>query len=87
MTMTLSVEEKSIIRLYAQTTPQREEVLHELEENLPAVEDQEIHDTMSGLISILSAMSDEQFQEIDFSDAIDAFEDVSDLDVGASKDG
>ena len=63
--MRFSVDETKIINMY--DTSDRVKVIIELQQALPHIEDTELQDTVSVLISKLVGMTDTEFNSIDFS--------------------
>ena len=63
--MRFSVDETKIINM--QDTSDRVKLVIELQQALPHIEDTELQDTVSVLISKLVGMTDTEFNSIDFS--------------------
>ena len=63
--MRFSVDETKIINMY--DTSDRVKLVIELQQALPHIEDTELQDTVSVLISKLVGMTDTEFNSIDFS--------------------
>lgn len=63
--MRFSVDEIKIINMY--DTSDRIKLIIELQQALPHIEDMELQDTVSVLISKLVGMTDTEFSSIDFS--------------------
>ena len=63
--MRFSVDEIKIINMY--DTSDRIKLIIELQQALPHIEDMELQDTVSVLISKLVGMTDTEFNSIDFS--------------------
>ena len=63
--MRFSVDEIKIINMY--DTSDCIKLIIELQQALPHIEDMELQDTVSVLISILVGMTDTEFNSIDFS--------------------
>ncbi len=63
--MRFSVDETKIIKMY--DTSDRVKLIIELQQALPHIEDTELQDTVSVLISKLVGMTDTEYNSIDFS--------------------
>ena len=63
--MRFSVDETKIINMY--DTSDRVKLVIELQQALPHIEDTELQDTVSVLISKLVGMTDTEYNSIDFS--------------------
>ena len=63
--MRFSVDETKIIKMY--DTTDRVKLIIELQQALPHIEDTELQDTVSVLISKLVGMTDDEYNSIDFS--------------------
>jgi len=63
--MRFSVDETKIINMY--DTSDRVKLVIELQQALPHIEDTELTETVSALISKLVGMTDKEFDSIDFS--------------------
>ena len=63
--MRFSVDETKIINMY--DTSDRVKLIIELQQALPHIEDTELQDTVSVLISKLVGMTDTEYNSIDFS--------------------
>ncbi len=63
--MRFSVDETKIIKMY--DTTDRVKLIIELQQALPHIEDTELQDTVSVLISKLVGMTDTEYNSIDFS--------------------
>ncbi len=63
--MRFSVDETKIIKMY--DTSDRVKLIIELQQALPHIEDTELQDTVSVLISKLVGMADTEYNSIDFS--------------------
>lgn len=68
--MRFSVDETKIINMY--DTSDRVKLIIELQQALPHIEDTELQDTVSVLISKLVGMTDTEFNSIDFSAGADS---------------
>lgn len=68
--MRFSVDEIKIINMY--DTSDRVKLIIELQQALPHIEDTELQDTVSVLISKLVGMTDTEFNSIDFSAGADS---------------
>ena len=66
--MPLNFDDLAILQMYIGTSPNREKTIQVMAESIPLVEDSAIQLSMSELIDKISAMSDEAFLCIDFSD-------------------
>lgn len=69
--MSFTIDEKSIIIMYADFDLDRDNILASIRESLPHVDDQEIQGLMESVLRKVTAMSKEDFSKIDLSDAID----------------
>ena len=73
--MPLSIEEKTIIKMYSAATPDRNHTLHSIRGSLSLAEnDKEIYALMESVIRKVTAMSDADFESLDLSDSLDTFE-------------
>lgn len=63
--MRFSVDETKIINMY--DTSDRLKLIRDLQQALPHIEDAELTETVSALISKLVGMTDTEFNSIDFS--------------------
>ena len=68
--MRFSVDETKIINMY--DTSDRVKLIIELQQALPHIEDTDLQDTVSVLISKLVGMTDTEFNSIDFSAGADS---------------
>lgn len=70
----LTMDEITIIKMYADLNPDRNAILSALKESLPHIENKEILETVKSTIRKLNAMPNECFKNIDFSKAMDTSE-------------
>jgi hypothetical protein len=69
--MAFSIEERTLIKIYSDPDNlSRDNVLQNIEHNLPGIEDSELVEQLTGLIRKISALTETNFQKIDFTDII-----------------
>ena len=68
--MALTIDEKSIIALYADSQKDRDKVILAIQGSLELTDDEEMKELMNSVIRKAKAMSKESFANIDLSDAL-----------------
>ena len=69
--MAFSIEERTLIKIYSDPDNlSRDNVLQNIEHNLPGIEDSELVEQLTGLIRKISALTETNFQKIDLTDII-----------------
>lgn len=66
----LTIEEITILKIYADINPNRKNILEAIHTALPYVKDPYIVESMNSIIRKICAMSDDAFKNIDFSLAL-----------------
>jgi len=70
--MAFTIEERTLIKIYSDSdTPSRDNVLQNIEHNLPGIEDSELVEQLTGLVRKISALTESSFQKLDLTDVID----------------
>lgn len=70
--MAFTIEERTLIKIYSDSdTPSRDNVLQNIEHNLPGIEDSELVEQLAGLVRKISALTESSFQKLDLTDVID----------------
>lgn len=69
--MAFTIEERTLIKIYSDSnTPSRDNVLQNIEHNLPGIEDSELIEQLTSLVRKISALTETNFQKIDLTDII-----------------
>lgn len=69
--MAFTIEERTLIKIYSDSDNlSRDNVLQNIEHNLPGIEDSELVEQLTGLIRKISALTETNFQKIDLTDII-----------------
>ena len=66
--MFFAIEEKMIIKIYSDPTPDRDTVIRKIRESVPYVADEQTKEIMNRIVSKAESMSREEFSLIDLSD-------------------
>lgn len=66
-----TIEELSIIKIYADSKPERDRVVAALNDILPFIEEPEIKETVKSAIHKAKAMTQEAFNALDFTDTFE----------------
>lgn len=69
--MALSVEEKAIIKMYSGFKLDRDKLLASMRESLSLVDEKEVAELMNSVTRKVTAMTNDDFEKIDLSDALD----------------
>lgn len=67
----LTIDEKTIIKMYSGFSPDRDKTIAALKESLEHIEEPVIQETVSTTIRKITSMSKETFAAIDFTDTLD----------------
>lgn len=71
--MAFTTDEKAIIQMYLNGNPDKERLLEIMQRSLPFVDTKEIADLISSTIRKVKALSDEKFEQLDLSNALDLY--------------
>lgn len=68
--MNITLEEKTLIALYTEEAPDREQVVSSMRAALPHVEEPDIRDTMTGILEKVQGMTQKDFAKVDLSETL-----------------
>ena len=71
--MAFTTDEKAIIQMYLNGNTDKERLLEIMQRSLPFVDTKEIADLISSTIRKVKALSDEKFEQLDLSNALDLY--------------
>ena len=71
--MAFTTDEKTIIQMYLNGNTDKERLLEIMQRSLPFVDTKEIADLISSTIRKVKALSDEKFEQLDLSNALDLY--------------